>query len=263
MGQSPTTTTGTGIAADPSVSEQTAVAGRLGPLCSIVGLSKSFGAYPVLIDVSFSLFPGEILGLIGPNGAGKSTLLECMTGLLAVESGSLRWQGRELPLNERRSFLWYQPDDALPFARRRVRSILSFFQRMHGRHESDFKALSRGLELAPVLTKPLYALSKGYRRRVLLALALLSRQPLLLLDEPFDGFDLKQSLAVMDLLRQWRRDRTMLLSIHQLSEAEKICDRFLLLDQGRLLGIGTLKQLADQVGLAAGAGLEEVFLALT
>ena len=227
------------------------------------GLCKRFGDYQVLSDVSFSLFTGEIFGLIGPNGAGKSTLLECMTGLLPVDAGTISRQGRELALADRRRYLWYQPDDALPFARQRVRAILSFFRRMHGRDEGDVTELVTGLELAQVLAKPLHTLSKGYRRRVLLALALLSRQPLLLLDEPFDGFDLRQSLAVMELLRRWKKERTMLLSIHQLSEAEKICDRFLLLDQGRMPAIGTLAELAGQAGLAGGATLEEVFLAFT
>ncbi len=231
--------------------------------CFVEGFYKRFGAYQALSDVSFVLFTGEISGLIGPNGAGKSTLLECMTGLLPVDAGSISRQGKELSPAERRRFLWYQPDDALPFARQRVRSILSFFRRMHGRDVRDFEELVTGLELAPVLAKSLYTLSKGYRRRVLLALALLSRQPLLLLDEPFDGFDLRQSLTVMDLLRRWKKDRTMLLSIHQLSEAEKICDRFLLLDQGRMPAIGTLEELGLQAGLGAGATLEEVFLAFT
>ncbi len=231
--------------------------------CSVEGLCKRFGGYHALSDVSFTLFTGEIAGLIGPNGAGKSTLLECMTGLLPVDAGTIRRQGKKLTLAEHRRFLWYQPDDALPFARQRVRAIVSFFRRMHGRERRDFEELVTGLELAQVLAKPLHTLSKGYRRRVLLALALLSRQPLLLLDEPFDGFDLRQSLSVMDLLRRWKKDRTMLLSIHQLSEAEKICDRFLLLDQGRMPAVGTLEELAGQAGLASEATLEEVFLAFT
>ena len=231
--------------------------------CCVQGLCKRFGAYQVLSHVSFTLFTGEITGLIGPNGAGKSTLLECMTGLLPVDAGIISRQGRELALADRRRYLWYQPDDALPFARQRVRAILSFFRRMHGRDEGDVAELVTGLELTQVLAKPLHTLSKGYRRRVLLALALLSRQPLLLLDEPFDGFDLRQSLAVMELLRRWKKERTMLLSIHQLSEAEKICDRFLLLDQGRMPAIGTLAELAGQAGLGRRATLEEVFLAFT
>jgi ABC-2 type transport system ATP-binding protein len=114
-----------------------------------------------------------------------------------------------------------------------------------------------------MLNKPVQTLSKGYRRRVLLAIALLSNLPLLLLDEPFDGFDLRQSLAVMDLLRESMNGRTMILSIHQLTEAEKICDRFLLVDEGRVLGLGTLEELRNQSALGDDATLEDVFLAFT
>lgn len=230
---------------------------------SVIGMTKTFGTYKALSDVSFDVFPGEILGLIGPNGSGKSTLLECITGLLPTESGTIMWQGKALSLRKRKQVLWYQPDDILPFVDQRTSITLSFFQRMHGVKKNDLDHLVDRLELFPILNKPLSALSKGYRRRVLLAIALLSKQPLLMLDEPFDGFDLRQSLAVMELLREYRKDRTMILSIHQLSEAEKICDRFLLLDQGKLLAIGTLDELRIQKDLNADASLEEVFLAIT
>ena len=231
-------------------------------LC-VSGINKKFGTYQALSDVSFKVVSGEILGLIGPNGSGKSTLLECMTGLLPMESGTISWQSRQLSLEKRKQILWYQPDNILPFAEQQVTTTLSFFQHIHGVGKMDLEQLINRLELAPMLHKPLKSLSKGYKRRVLLALALLSRQPLLMLDEPFDGFDLKQSLAVMDLLRACRAGRTMILSIHQLTEAEKICDRFLLLDQGRVLGIGTLDELRKQSGLTTDATLEEVFLAIT
>lgn len=230
---------------------------------SIIGINKKFGTYQALSGVSFGVTPGEILGLIGPNGSGKSTLLECITGLLPVESGTIKWQGRQLSLEKRKLVLWYQPDNILPFAEQQVTTTLTFFQQINGVGKMELEQLVNRLELSPMLHKPLKALSKGYRRRVLLALALLSRQPLLMLDEPFDGFDLRQSLSVMDLLREYREGRTMILSIHQLTEAEKICDRFLLLDQGRVLGIGTLDELRKQTGLTSDATLEEVFLAIT
>jgi len=229
----------------------------------ITGVNKRFGAYQALSDVSFDVFPGEILGLIGPNGSGKSTLLECITGMLPIESGSITWQGKQLPPAKRKQVLWYQPDNILPFGEQQISTTLSFFQKVHNVDNKDFSSLISRLDLSSMLHKPLLTLSKGYRRRTLLALALLSSQPLLLLDEPFDGFDLRQSLAVMELLREQRTNRTMILSIHQLSEAEKICDRFLLLDQGRLLAIGTIEQLRKETGLTADANLEEVFLAIT
>ncbi len=231
-------------------------------LC-VSGLSRAFGSYQALNNVSCTVFSGEILGLIGPNGAGKTTLLECLSGLLPVDSGRIDWQGRELAPEERKQWFWYQPDTITPFAGQAIGVTLSFFQQVHGAGQERLDSLIRQLELAPMLTKSLQELSKGYRRRVLLGIALLSSQPLLMLDEPFDGFDLRQSLAVMELLRNNLSHRTMILSIHQLSEAEKICDRFLLLDQGQVRGLGTLDQLCQQTGLAPGTGLEEVFLALT
>jgi ABC-2 type transport system ATP-binding protein len=230
---------------------------------SITGINKCFGTFQALSNVSFHVFPGEILGLIGPNGSGKSTLLECITGLLPIDSGTITWQEKPLSLKQRKQHLWYQPDNILPFAEQQVATILSFFQKVHGVDRQNLTHLIDKLELSSMLHKPLKNLSKGYRRRVLLTIALLSRQPVLMLDEPFDGFDLRQSLAVMDLLREYRRNRSMILSIHQLTEAEKICDRLLLLDQGRLLAIGTLEQLRKQTGLTSDANLEEVFLATT
>ncbi|NPA25848.1 MAG: ABC transporter ATP-binding protein [Deltaproteobacteria bacterium] len=228
----------------------------------VAGLGKNFGKFRVLEKISFSTVPGEIMGLIGPNGAGKSTLLECLAGLLPADRGKVSWQGREFPAGRCRPFLWYQPDDALPFSGQRVGITLDFFRRVQGVPLARLQELVTELELVPMLDKPLRVLSKGFRRRVLLALGLLNPRPLLLLDEPFDGFDLRQSLAVMELLRRHRAGRTLLLSIHQLSEAEKICDRFLLLDQGRTAGFGSRAELARQAGLEADAGLEEIFLAL-
>ena len=226
-------------------------------------ISKRFGVHTALDRISFSTRSREILGLIGPNGAGKSTLLECITGLTHADHGRVLWRNRPLARGERSRILWYQPDGILPYPGQRVGLTLSFFRRLNGMARETLDTLIARLDLEPVLGKPLQALSKGFQRRTLLALALLSRQPVLLLDEPFDGFDVRQSLAMMTLLRHWCRKRTLILSIHQLSEAEKICDRFLLLDQGRLLAKGTLAQLRNQGRLAPSASLEEVFLALT
>jgi len=226
-------------------------------------LSKRLAAGQILDDISFSLQPGEILGLIGPNGAGKTTLLECVAGLLPLNDGTLRWQGQPLSQEIRKQLLWYQPDHCAPFPWQRVEATLSFFRQAHNQSETRLWQLIKQLDLTPVLGKPYATLSKGYGRRILLTLALLSRRPLLLLDEPFDGFDPRQVRLAVNLLRQERQNRGLLLSIHQLAEAEKICDRFLLLAEGKKLACGTLPELRDQAGLKADATLEEVFLALT
>ncbi len=119
------------------------------------------------------------------------------------------------------------------------------------------------LGLEPVLRKRVAALSKGYARRLMLALALIAPHPLLLMDEPFDGFDLRQVRDIMRLLREVASaGRTLVLAIHQLIDAERVCDRFILLADGRPRGLGTLDELRARTRKAS-AGLEDVFLALT
>ncbi len=121
----------------------------------------------------------------------------------------------------------------------------------------------RLLGLSPVLRKRVDALSKGFCRRLMLALALITPQPLLLMDEPFDGFDLRQTREMMKVLRDIAAGgRTLVLAIHQLVDAERVCDRFVLLAGGRVRGIGTLDELRKRTG-QIDAGLEDVFLALT
>ena len=232
------------------------------PLLSVRGISKRYGEATVLDDVGFDLSPGEILGIIGPNGAGKTTLMECLVGLLPADGGEVRLHGEPLPATHRREAMFYLPDGIAPWSDQPVWRATGLFRELHGLGAEREATVVRRLELKPVLAKRVSELSKGYRRRLLLALALLTPQPILILDEPFDGFDLRQTLHVMDLLREVAAERALILSIHQLKDAERICDRLLLLDAGRRLGFGTLAELAAQSGSQSG-DLEEVFLGLT
>jgi ABC-2 type transport system ATP-binding protein len=217
----------------------------------------------VLADVSFEVVSGEILGLIGPNGAGKTTLLECIAGLLPADAGEERWRGSLLPPGGRKERLFYAPEAISPYPDQRTTEVLKFFREAYRQPSSRLGQLVHVLGLETVLTKPVGALSKGYRRRFLLALGLLAPRPVLLMDEPFDGFDLRQTREVMNLLRNEAVDgRTLVLSIHQLGDAERICDRLVLLSGGRVVGTGTSAELAASAGLPIGADLEEVFLAL-
>jgi len=144
-----------------------------------------------------------------------------------------------------------------------VLDVLNFFAGVYGHSAAEVGATIDSVELAPVLRKRICALSKGYNRRLLLALGLLTPQNVLLMDEPFDGFDLRQSRNVIQMLRkEAARGRTLILAIHQLGDAERVCDRFLLLAGGRVRGMGTLGELRMQTGLPQGS-LEDIFLALT
>jgi ABC-2 type transport system ATP-binding protein len=231
------------------------------PLLAVRGMTKRYGELAALDGVDFDVRLGEILGVIGPNGAGKTTLMECLTGLQAVDGGDVRFAGEPLPAASRRAAMFYLPDGISPWGDQPVWRVTGLFREMFGFSLASERLVARRLELGPALGKRVDDLSKGYRRRLLLALALLTPQPILILDEPFDGFDLRQTLQAMVLLREVARDRALILSIHQLRDAERICDRLLLLAAGRKLAGGTLGELAAQAGV--NGSLEEVFLGLT
>ncbi|MBI5246226.1 MAG: ABC transporter ATP-binding protein [Elusimicrobia bacterium] len=232
-------------------------------LLKVQGLSKRFAGFSALDEVSFEVYPGQILGLIGPNGAGKTTLLECVAGLMHHESGALSWRGGDFPSGRRKEELFYLPDGILPHRELCSSETLRLYAQLYGADLGRVEDLIRRLDLRSALEKRVGALSKGTLKRLLLAIGLLTPQPLLLLDEPFDGLDLRQTRSVMALLKEVRTlGRILLLSIHQLADAERVCDRFLLLKDGRLLGSGTLEELKTRAPGPAGS-LEEVFLALT
>ncbi|MEP6922096.1 MAG: ABC transporter ATP-binding protein [bacterium] len=232
-------------------------------LLSVQGVSKRFNRRLVLDDVHFTARQGEVLGLIGPNGAGKTTLLECLAGLMPANSGAVMFRDRELPAATRKEKLFYLPDSILPWAEQSVKWVLRFFEQLYPRTDLNAADLSEPLRLEEVRNARLSSLSKGERKRVLLALGLLTTHPLLLLDEPFDGLDLRQTRDVMSLLRNHAKSgRTLMLSIHQLVDAGRVCDRLVLLSAGRVVGEGNISELQVRAN-TAGGGVEEIFLALT
>jgi ABC-type multidrug transport system ATPase subunit len=236
---------------------------RPAALLEVARLTKSYGDQTALTGLSFDVRAGEILGIIGPNGAGKTTLMEALAGLIAVDDGEVLWSGMPLAASRRRDVMFYLPDAIRPYVDQHVVRVLAFFAGVYRRSAAEVAEAIAAMGIAPVLAKRVGALSKGYCRRLMLGLALLTRHPLLLLDEPFDGFDLRQTREIMGLMRRIAGSgRTLVLSIHQLADAERVCDRFVLLRGGELRGIGTLDELRQRSGRPAGS-LEEVFLALT
>lgn len=232
-------------------------------LLTVEGVTKDFNKRRVLDDVSFSVRAGEILGLIGPNGSGKTTLFECLAGLMPVNAGAIKSNNKELVSAKRKEALFYLPDGISPWAEQTVKWVLDFFRKLYERPQQAASALVGPLRLGELMKARVATLSKGERKRVLLALGLLTPQPLLMLDEPFDGLDLRQTRDVMTLLKEHASSgRTLLLSIHQLIDAGRVCDRLVLLGAGRVVGEGTLAELRAKTKLPE-AGVEEIFLALT
>jgi len=230
-------------------------------------LTKRYGRVTALKDVSFSVRPGEVLGLIGPNGSGKTTLFECLGGVLPLDEGSLVRDGRPISSRERGATLFYLPDSIVPWPAQTVRWAIDFSLGFFGGRAYLREEVVRRLDITPLLDSTIGSLSKGQRKRALLAIGLMMPQPLLLADEPFDGLDLRQSRDVAQTLRSYAAGgRTMFLSIHQLTDAARVCDRFVLLSGGAMCGEGTLDELSSLAAARGGrntSDLEEVFLALT
>jgi ABC-type multidrug transport system ATPase subunit len=234
----------------------------------VAGLTKRYRAVTALSDVSFSIRPGEVLGVIGPNGSGKTTLFECIGGVLPLDAGAVCRNDRALTPQERAATLFYLPDAIAPWPAQPLRWALDYALGFFGgRFELKDDIIQR-LDIGPLLDSAIGALSKGQRKRALLAIGLLTPQPILLADEPFDGLDLRQTREVAATLRHYAsRGRTLFLSIHQIADAARVCDRFVLLSGGRTRGEGTLDELSAMAAARSGAGetgaLEDVFLALT
>ena len=262
-------------------------------MLQVASLSKRYGHLAALSEVSFAIRPREVLGVIGPNGSGKTTLFECLGGVLPADSGALykitpgaptprtftpgapspRNDARPLTSAERIATVFYLPDAIAPWPEQTVRWVLDFTAGYFGRAQTGSYAATPSdvigrLDLEPLLDSRIGTLSKGQRKRALLAVGLLTPQPILLADEPFEGLDLRQTREIAQTLRHYAAaGRTMVLSIHQISDAARVCDRFVLLSGGRTRGEGTLDDLArlatSRAEVSAGTDLEEIFLALT
>lgn len=229
----------------------------------VSGLSKRFGALHALRDATFHVAENEVLGLIGPNGAGKSTLFGCLAGLLPADGGTVSAGDREIEPSQRASVLLFLPDGISPWRDQPVAWVLDFATDAW-RAERDWRGeISDVLRLRELEQRRVGELSKGQRKRAMLAIALMAPQPLALMDEPFDGLDIRHAREVSAYFHtQSRAGRTLFLSMHSMHDAAKLCDRLVLLSDGAVVAEGTLDELRARAN-APGAELEEVFLALT
>src|SRR5271169_889110 len=217
------------------------------------GLSKSFYGTPAVSDVSFRVESGEILGFLGPNGAGKTTTMRMITGFLAPTAGRVTLADvdvTEKPLLAKRA-LGYLPETLALYPEMRVREYLAFRAELCGVPGRDVKAfVDEALGkcfVNDVASSPIGNLSKGYRQRVGLAGALVHKPKVLVLDEPTVGLDPRQIVKVRELIRDLKKDHTILLSTHILPEAELVCDRILIIDRGRIVASGTPETLRHQM----------------
>jgi ABC-2 type transport system ATP-binding protein len=221
------------------------------------------GSRVVLDRVSFGLERGKIACVIGANGAGKTSLLETVVGFLKPRTGAIRWESKALAtLFDFAAVFSFMADDAELPSEVRTATLIEDAQASGGSDPRVVRDLHAALEIAPLLSARAGELSKGEKRRVALFCALAASRPVIVLDEPLGAFDPLQLCAVSGVLRRRREaGASLLLSVHQMSDAERIADRVLILDRGRVLAFGSLEELRARAE-GPGATLEEVFTRL-
>lgn len=218
-------------------------------MISISHLVKQFGTFTAVDDLSFEVARGEVLGFLGPNGAGKSTSMKMIAGFLAPTSGVIHVCGHQVgvdTLSAQRA-IGYLPEGAPAYPDMTPEQFLYFVAKVRGLHGSEAaRAFERAVdrtEIGQVLHQPIDTLSKGFRRRVGLAQAILHDPPVLIMDEPTDGLDPNQKHAVRRLIHEMAPEKAIVISTHILEEVEAICTRALIIDRGQIVADGTPTQL--------------------
>jgi len=242
-------------------------------MIDIRNLTKRFAQHTAVDDLSFQVQPGEVLGFLGPNGAGKSTTMKMLTGFLAPTSGTASILGFDIQtqtLKAQRQ-IGYLPEGAPCYGDMTVRGFLEFIAEVRGFRGAEKKQrvqrAVQQVELEKVLEQSIETLSKGFKRRVGLAQAILHDPRVLILDEPTDGLDPNQKHQVRQLIQGLARDKIVIISTHILEEVTALCTRAVIIAQGRLLADGTPLELESRsryhqaVTLLADEALDQAALA--
>lgn len=216
---------------------------------SVQQLRKEFGAFTAVDNISFDVNKGEVLGFLGPNGAGKSTTMKIITGFMSPTAGKILVDGldvSEYPI-EVKSRIGYLPEGAPAYGDMTTVAFLGFIADIRGyRGKEKTERINTAIEkvnLGSVVHKPIETLSKGFKRRVGLAQAILHDPLILIMDEPTDGLDPNQKHEVRELINEMAKDKAILISTHILEEVDAICDRAAIIAQGQIVFDGKPREL--------------------
>lgn len=226
----------------------------------IENISKYYGSQKALDDVSFELKTGELVGFLGPNGAGKSTLMKIITGFLASNTGTVTINNEKVTSSnhEIRKNIGYLPEHNPLYTELYIKEFLTLtagFYKLSNK-KKHVKEVIEMTGLGPEQHKKIKALSKGYRQRVGLAQALIHNPSILILDEPTTGLDPNQLEEIRSLIRNISKEKTVLFSTHIMQEVEAICNRVIIINQGKIITDGSV----DQVKLGKLVAKQQVFV---
>lgn len=235
-------------------------------MIKINNLSKKFGHLTAVENISFQVEPGEVLGFLGPNGAGKSTTMKMITGFLTPTSGSIEVAGFNVSENpiEVKKRIGYLPEGAPSYGEMTPMQYLEFIaqvRQLSGQNKIDRnKEVIQRLHLDKVLNQSIDTLSKGFKRRVGLAQAILHDPEVLILDEPTDGLDPNQKFEVRELIKSIAPDKVIIISTHILSEVDAICSRAIIIADGNILADDTPEGLRDK---SSSDKMDDIFREIT
>lgn len=214
-------------------------------------VSRNFGDFRAVNDVSFSIPTGQIVGLLGPNGAGKTTTMRMITGFLAPTAGQILIDGVDIataPVDSKKK-IGYMPESAPLYGDMIVEDYLKYIAEIHGQNaETKVPELCAECGLKEVMSKNIAELSRGNRQRVSLAHALMADPEILILDEPTSGLDPNQVEDVRAIIREIGKTRTVIVSTHILSEVETLCSRAIIISGGKLVADSPISELKDRFG---------------
>lgn len=220
-------------------------------MISLKNISKRFESVTAVDDISLSIKKGEVIGFLGPNAAGKTTTLRMITGILPPSQGKILINNKEISKNETelKKLIGYLPENNPLYEDLTVEEFLKFWLDIKQVPEKDWKKTLKfvveNAGIAEVFYRPINELSKGFRQRVGLSQAILTKPKILILDEPTEGLDPNQRLQIQSLIKNLGKQRTVIIASHVLSEIAKIANRIIIIHKGKIVADSTTKQLAD------------------
>ena len=221
-------------------------------MIEIKNLTKKFDQFVAVDDLSFSVREGEVLGFLGPNGAGKSTTMKVITGFLSPSAGTILVDGNDISTNpiEAKALIGYLPEGAPCYGDMTPLEFLKFIAEIRGFQGQEsvdrVQHVIREVELQSVCMQSIETLSKGFKRRVGLAQAIIHDPKVLILDEPTDGLDPNQKHHVRELITNLAKDKIVVISTHILEEVTAVCSRAIIINDGKIVADGTPTELGSQ-----------------
>lgn len=218
-------------------------------MITVQNLTKSFGQVKALQDLSFTVQPGEVVGFLGPNGAGKSTTMRIITGFISPDSGTVTID--DIPVAERTTEIQrkigYLPENNPLYKDMLVSELLALSADLKNipkaKRREAFDFVVNAVGIADVFYRPIRELSKGYKQRIGIAVALLHQPTIIIMDEPTEGLDPNQRSEIRALIRTLAKDHTIIVSTHVMQEASAVCNRLLIINKGKLVADGTPDEL--------------------